>query len=150
MPSKKSAPKKSSSNSKSPKILKSTAHKVLSKTVGKQAAAEKKKSAPAPAGAEVVQELDAEEVDAQQEAEEMAVLSASGGGSSGGLDGAPKAGATEISVSLKNFRHHPDMENFYRFIYENDLRFEALEILDQLFHEKELRKLTKTAKAKAN
>ncbi|MBI2605056.1 MAG: hypothetical protein HYW49_03140 [Deltaproteobacteria bacterium] len=29
----------------------------------------------------------------------------------------------------KNFRNHPDMENFFRFIYENDLRIEALEII---------------------
>ena len=32
----------------------------------------------------------------------------------------------------KNFRNHPDMENFYRFIYEHDLRLEALEIIDQI------------------
>jgi len=38
---------------------------------------------------------------------------------------------TEGSFS-KNFRNHPDMENFYRFIYENDLRIEALQILDEL------------------
>jgi hypothetical protein len=38
----------------------------------------------------------------------------------------------EASASLKNFRHHPDMENFYRFIYENDLRPEALMSLNQL------------------
>jgi hypothetical protein len=42
----------------------------------------------------------------------------------------------EVSASIKNFRHHPDMENFYRFIYENDLRFEALSYLDQLMKEK--------------
>lgn len=40
--------------------------------------------------------------------------------------------APEVTISLKNFRHHPDMENFYRFIYESDLRFEALAIFDQL------------------
>lgn len=32
----------------------------------------------------------------------------------------------------KNFRNHPDMENFYRFIYENDLRIEALQIIDNM------------------
>ncbi len=28
-------------------------------------------------------------------------------------------------MTPKNFRNHPDMENFFRFIYENDLRLEA-------------------------
>ena len=40
------------------------------------------------------------------------------------------------SPSLKNFRHQPDMENFYRFIFENDLREEALAIMDELLAEK--------------
>jgi hypothetical protein len=39
--------------------------------------------------------------------------------------------------ALKNFRHHPDIENFYRFLYENDLRKEALEILKQRFSAKQ-------------
>ncbi len=41
-------------------------------------------------------------------------------------------GKTEENTSSgvpKNFRNHPDMENFFRFIYENDLRLEALEII---------------------
>lgn len=37
---------------------------------------------------------------------------------------------TSSSGVPKNFRNHPDMENFFRFIYENDLRIEALEIID--------------------
>ena len=42
------------------------------------------------------------------------------------------------------------MENFYRFIYENDLRFEALEIMDEILTEKRARKSLKLAKSKAN
>ena len=120
------------------------------KSVAKQASSEKKKSAKAIDHAAPAVEVDPDEVEAQQEAEEIAAMSSSGGGAMAGLEAASKAGGTEVSVSLKNFRHHPDMENFYRFIFENDLRFEALEILDRLFHEKELKKLTKVAKAKAN
>ncbi len=50
---------------------------------------------------------------------------------------------SELSASaLKNFRHHPDMENFYRFIHDSDLRYEALQILDELIQEKKaLKKL---------
>jgi hypothetical protein len=44
--------------------------------------------------------------------------------------------AVEPSNSLKNFRHHPDMENFYRFIFENDLRHEALKFLEQTLTDK--------------
>jgi hypothetical protein len=44
---------------------------------------------------------------------------------------AAASSATEGSASLKNFRHHPEMENFYRFIFENDLRLEALELIDK-------------------
>ena len=35
-------------------------------------------------------------------------------------------------MTPKNFRNHPDMENFFRFIYENDLRHEALQIIDEI------------------
>lgn len=46
---------------------------------------------------------------------------------------------SEGTLSFKNFRHHPDMENFYRFIYENDLRTEALAILDQELQQRQLK-----------
>ena len=42
----------------------------------------------------------------------------------------PEEGASPINP--KNFRNHPDMENFFRFIYENDLRLEALHIIDEI------------------
>jgi hypothetical protein len=52
-------------------------------------------------------------------------------------------GPTELSASFKNFRHHPDMENFYRFIFENDLRVEALAIVDEIMREKLQKRLAK-------
>lgn len=37
---------------------------------------------------------------------------------------------TEIVRTIKNFRSAPDIENFYRFVHENDLRFEARKVLE--------------------
>jgi len=48
-----------------------------------------------------------------------------------------------MSASFKNFRHHPDMENFYRFIFENDLRHEALAIMNQMVQQKHAEKAAK-------
>lgn len=39
------------------------------------------------------------------------------------------------TLSIKNYRTNPDMENFFRFIFENDLRLEALQIIDELLTE---------------
>ncbi len=38
----------------------------------------------------------------------------------------------EVPTSLKKFRQSPEIEGFYRFIYENELRVEALEIIERL------------------
>ncbi len=54
------------------------------------------------------------------------------------------AGATAPSAP-KNFRNHPDIENFYRFIYENDLRDEGLEILNAVLLKKAERRAAKKA-----
>lgn len=37
-----------------------------------------------------------------------------------------------IPATLKKFRHSPEIEGFYRFIFENDLQKEAYEILDRI------------------
>ena len=37
-----------------------------------------------------------------------------------------------LPTTTKKFRQSPEIEGFYRFIYENDLRAEAVEILDQI------------------
>jgi hypothetical protein len=60
-----------------------------------------------------------------------------------------KANQTNVKIDMqesagggapKNFRNHPDIENFFRFIYENDLREEALEILDNVIVAKAAKK----------
>ncbi len=38
----------------------------------------------------------------------------------------------QIPASLKKFRQSPEIEGFYRFIYENDLRTEAFQIIDDI------------------
>ncbi|MBC7386419.1 MAG: hypothetical protein H7301_09710 [Cryobacterium sp.] len=88
---------------------------------------------------------------AEEEAEEEEAV-ASSNSSSGGNAAALAAAtsSTEMSASFKNFRHHPDMENFYRFIYENDLRLEALAIIDEMMVERMNRKAIKMAKASAH
>ena len=75
------------------------------------------------------------EGDDMEDAEDMEGASSSGGGTSSAAALAAAASGQE-SASFKNFRHHPDMENFYRFIYENDLRVEALQIIDEMMIEK--------------
>jgi len=58
-------------------------------------------------------------------------------------------GSESLSANaLKSFRHHPDMENFYRFIFENDLRFEALAMIDEILIEKHAIKTLKAKGAK--
>lgn len=37
-----------------------------------------------------------------------------------------------LPTSTKKFRQSPEIEGFYRFIYENDLRTEAVDVLDQI------------------
>ena len=71
-------------------------------------------------------------------------------GSGGNAAALAAATSTTESASFKNFRHHPDMENFYRFIYENDLRLEALAIIDEMMVQKQSKKLVKTAKLNAH
>lgn len=37
-----------------------------------------------------------------------------------------------LPTSVKKFRQSPEIEGFYRFIFENDLQREAFEILEQI------------------
>ena len=76
--------------------------------------------------------IDPDELEEREEAEEA---SAHNSGNAAALAAAANS-PTEMSASFKNFRHHPDMENFYRFIYENDLRHEALAIIDEVMGDK--------------
>ena len=50
-----------------------------------------------------------------------------------------------LPSSIKKFRQSPEIEGFYRFIFENDLRAEAVEILDRIIHRRKLE--TEAAKA---
>ena len=90
--------------------------------------------------------------DGEDEGEEEEEIGGSSSGGGGGGNAAALAAATGSaeSSSFKNFRHHPDMENFYRFIYENDLRLEALTIIDEIQNQKALQKTVKFAKKNAH
>jgi len=46
----------------------------------------------------------------------------------------------------KNFRHQADMEAFYRFVHENDLREDALQILDKVRSQRAVAKAAKRPK----
>lgn len=46
----------------------------------------------------------------------------------------------------KNFRQQADIEAFYRFVHENDLREQALEILDKTRAQRALAKMAKRPK----
>jgi hypothetical protein len=117
----KASPKKSAKQSKA-EALEAEATALLAKAAGSEEDAEEEDSAPSG--------------------------SAGGGGNAAAL--AAATGSTEMSASFKNFRHHPDMENFYRFIFENDLRLEALAIINDMMVERANRKLVRSAKANAH
>ncbi|EQC45543.1 hypothetical protein [Bacteriovorax sp. Seq25_V] len=55
----------------------------------------------------------------------------------------------EAIKNTKNFRNSADIENFYRFVHENDLRFEAkkvFELIMQAINEKTKKKTRKSRK----
>ncbi len=55
-----------------------------------------------------------------------------------------------LPTSIKKFRQSPEIEGFYRFVYENDLQREAFDILEQIIQRrKALRLKTKVQKTKA-
>ena len=86
----------------------------------------------------------------EEEEDEMEGAEASSGRASQAGLAMAAATADTASGSLKNFRHHPDIENFYRFIYENDLRYEALEIIDRMSAQGLVQKTMKAARARPN
>lgn len=53
-----------------------------------------------------------------------------------------------IPTSLKKFRQSPEIEGFYRFIYENDLQKEAYEILERIIASRKAKKAAEKAAAK--
>lgn len=114
----------------------------------KGAKASKAELLEAEATALLAKSAEGSEDDAEEEEERSSASASSGGGNAAAL--AAATGSTEMSASFKNFRHHPDMENFYRFIYENDLRLEALAIINDMMVERANRKAVRSAKANAH
>jgi len=57
-----------------------------------------------------------------------------------------------LPTSVKKFRQSPEIEGFYRFVYENDLQREAYDILNQIIQRRKALKVkakpAKGAKAK--
>jgi len=50
-----------------------------------------------------------------------------------------------LPMSPKKFREGPELEGFYRFIFENDLRKEALDIVNQIAMARKAQKIQKKA-----
>ena len=53
-----------------------------------------------------------------------------------------------LPASSKKFRQSPEIEGFYRFVFENDLQSEAFEILEQIIADRKAKKAAKKAAAK--
>lgn len=54
-----------------------------------------------------------------------------------------------LPSSIKKFRQSPEIEGFYRFIYENDLQREAHDILEKIILRRKNEKLQKKGKKSA-
>ena len=54
-----------------------------------------------------------------------------------------------LPSSMKKFRQSPEIEGFYRFVYENDLQNEAFEILDQIVERRKAARGSSKASAAA-
>lgn len=54
-----------------------------------------------------------------------------------------------LPTSIKKFRQSPEIEGFYRFIYENDLQKEAFDILGQIMSRRKQAKSEARAKGRA-
>ncbi|MBO9666992.1 MAG: hypothetical protein J7501_09280 [Bdellovibrio sp.] len=45
-----------------------------------------------------------------------------------------------LPTSLKKFRQSPEIEGFYRFVFENDLQKESYDILDRIINQRKAKK----------
>ncbi|KYG68407.1 hypothetical protein AZI87_03920 [Bdellovibrio bacteriovorus] len=54
-----------------------------------------------------------------------------------------------LPTSLKKFRQSPEIEGFYRFIFENDLQKEAYDILDRIIIQRKAKKADAKKEAQA-
>ena len=53
-----------------------------------------------------------------------------------------------LPTSVKKFRQSPEIEGFYRFIFENDLQKEAYEILNKIIEDRKMKKAMMKKEAK--
>ena len=56
----------------------------------------------------------------------------------------------QLPASPKKFRQSPELEGFYRFLHENDLRKEALEVIDRLVMSRKAQRTVEKAAARKN
>ncbi len=56
--------------------------------------------------------------------------------------------AESLPTNIKKLRQSPEIEGFYRFVFENDLRVEAYDIIDKLLNERKLKAKELKAAAK--
>jgi len=134
-----SAPEKAMTKAPKAAALKAATKAILAKEVSKKKSKKSEKIE--------VKALETPASENTEEEDEDAEGANTNGAQSSGLALAAATADTAAST-LKNFRHHPDIENFYRFIYENDLRYEALEIIDVIAVQREAHR--KTLKAMKN
>lgn len=55
-----------------------------------------------------------------------------------------------LPTSLKKFRQSPEIEGFYRFVFENDLQKESYEILDRIIQQRKAKKADAKKEAAAS
>lgn len=56
--------------------------------------------------------------------------------------------AESLPTNIKKLRQSPEIEGFYRFVFENDLRVEAYDIIDKLLLERKVKAKELKAAAK--
>lgn len=54
-----------------------------------------------------------------------------------------------LPTSIKKFRQSPEIEGFYRFVYENDLQREAYDILEKIVQRRKAARVKTKGAAKA-
>lgn len=54
-----------------------------------------------------------------------------------------------LPTSLKKFRQSPEIEGFYRFVFENDLQKESYDILDRIIQQRKTKKADAKKEAQA-
>lgn len=58
--------------------------------------------------------------------------------------------AESLPTNVKKLRQSPEVEGFYRFVFENDLRYEAYQVIENLLADRKLKAKELKAAAKKN